>query len=154
VRRNRLIHLRKAVKGSLPTLPVFATSLGELVPHIQEMPGISALSAATGSTTTVQDYTDLQSATWEQKTRPALQAISDSVREVKHSLHPFIGNRISVLSADISACCWLKLQIRCPNRKSVQCQRRGTPAGGEGGVLFWGRQTQGLVRKAEWYGYV
>jgi hypothetical protein len=90
VRRNRLMSLRRALKGSLPTLPVFVDSLGALVPQIQEIPGILSLSAVTASSMTIQDFTDLQNATWEQKTRPALQVISDGVREVSVPLPSYL----------------------------------------------------------------
>jgi hypothetical protein len=86
VRRKRLLSLRKALNGSLPTLPVFVNAFGGLVPQIQEIQTIPALSGATVPNVTVQDFTDLQNATREQKTKPALQAISDTVREVYFSL--------------------------------------------------------------------
>jgi hypothetical protein len=72
VRRKRLLSLRKALNGSLPTLPVFVNAFGGLVPQIQEIQTIPALSGATVPNVTVQDFTDLQNA--------------DTVREVYFSL--------------------------------------------------------------------
>ena len=83
VRRKRLVSLRSALKGSLPTLPVFVTALGGLAPKIWEMQDIPSLSIATAPSITIQDFMELQNATWEQKTRPALQSISDNIREVR-----------------------------------------------------------------------
>jgi len=111
VRRNRLISLRKILKGSLPTLPVFVNSFGGLISQIQEIPGIPALSVATVSNMTVQDFTDLQKATREQKIKPALQAISDSVQEVYFSMPDMYGY-ISKLST-------LGLRPHLPNQKFV-----------------------------------
>ena len=83
VRRKRLVSLRNALKGSLPTLPVFVTALGGLAPKIQAMQDIPSLSTATAPSISIQNFMDLQNATWEQKTRPALQSISENVREVR-----------------------------------------------------------------------
>lgn len=87
VRRKNFRAVRSEVEKQLfAARPTFAGALRQIQAAVAELSSVSFAHANPNHTYTLQEYGELQAATREQKAKPALDSIVDSIQKVRHTM--------------------------------------------------------------------
>lgn len=87
MRRKNFKAIRAEVEKQLfAARPTFAGALRQIQAAVAELSSINFAYANPNHTYTLQEYGELQAATREQKTKPALESIVDRIQKVRHPL--------------------------------------------------------------------
>lgn len=87
MRRKNFRAVRSEVEKQLfAARPTFAGALRQIQAAVAELSSVSFAHANPNHTYTLQEYGELQAATREQKAKPALDSIVDSIQKVRHTM--------------------------------------------------------------------